>query len=177
MEMLPSGKLTWEHGNGKSPFCVGNTSSNGPFLIAVLVYRSVIIYVMNCSWTIHLRLNDLKQEMHSSGRVWWIALDTQTSQNGTVSSKSPTKHTQHLESENLPQNSHVYTKDLSRTAPKASVEGLLHPSSHPKLCFRNLLVELHGHVADQVNNWSALCFPPSFATKHQVRSCEFPHLK
>ena len=72
-----------------------------------------IIYVMNCSWTIHLRLHDLKQKMHSSGRVWWIALDTQTSQNGTVSSKAPTKH---LESENLAQNSHVYTKGLSGTS-------------------------------------------------------------
>ena len=36
----PSGKLTWLA--GKSPCYVGNTSSNGPFPIAMLVYQSVI---------------------------------------------------------------------------------------------------------------------------------------
>ena len=32
--------VNW-HGNGKSPFLVGDTSSKGPFSIAMLVYRSV----------------------------------------------------------------------------------------------------------------------------------------
>ena len=30
-----------EHGNGNSPFPIGNTSSNGGFSIAMLVYRRV----------------------------------------------------------------------------------------------------------------------------------------
>ena len=30
------------HGNGKSQFLIGDTSSKGPFSIAMLVYRSVI---------------------------------------------------------------------------------------------------------------------------------------
>ena len=36
---IPSGKLTWLA--GISPFLIGNTSSKGPFSIAMLVYRSV----------------------------------------------------------------------------------------------------------------------------------------
>ena len=31
-----------KHGNGKSPFSIGNTSSTGPFSIAMLVYQRVI---------------------------------------------------------------------------------------------------------------------------------------
>ena len=34
---VPSGKRS--HSNGKSPFSIGNTSSKGPFSIAMLVYR------------------------------------------------------------------------------------------------------------------------------------------
>ena len=30
-----------KHSNGKSPFSIGNTSSKGPFPIAMLDYRSV----------------------------------------------------------------------------------------------------------------------------------------
>ena len=30
-----------KHSNGKSPFSIGNTSSKGPFSIAMLDYRSV----------------------------------------------------------------------------------------------------------------------------------------
>ena len=37
---VPSGKLTWLA--GISPFSIGNTSSNNPFSIAMLDYRSVI---------------------------------------------------------------------------------------------------------------------------------------
>ena len=67
MEMLASGKLNMEMGKC-SILRRKYIFIRGPFLIAVLVYRSVMIYVMNCSWTIHLRLNDLKQQMHSSLR-------------------------------------------------------------------------------------------------------------
>ena len=36
---IPSGN---QHSNGTSPYLLGNTSSNGPFSIAMLVYRRVI---------------------------------------------------------------------------------------------------------------------------------------
>ena len=46
-----AGKLAKYHGNGKSPFSVGNTSSEGPFSIAMLVYQKVSS-PMHPSWVI-----------------------------------------------------------------------------------------------------------------------------
>jgi len=38
--MIPSSKPTWLA--GKPPFLIGDTSSNGGFPIAILVYQSVV---------------------------------------------------------------------------------------------------------------------------------------
>ena len=43
-----------KHSNGKSPFSIGNTSSKGPFPIAMLDYRSAHPNSKICGWNGHV---------------------------------------------------------------------------------------------------------------------------
>ena len=53
-----------KHSNGKSPFSIGNTSSKGPFPIAMLDYRSVLV------WLVLVNVMVMSRQTHLE-IMWW----------------------------------------------------------------------------------------------------------